>query len=93
MYNNREYNGTHITTNTDTVVFTGKGILQAVTVNTAAAGAVTIADGVSASTGTTKAILKSSVAEGTYWYNMTMASGLVITTAASTDLTVTWTKG
>lgn len=90
MYNNREYKPTHISTNTTTTVFTGKGILQAITVNTTAAGAITISDG---SVGTVYAVLKSSVAEGTYWYNLTCASGLTITTAASSDITVTWAQG
>ncbi len=87
MYNNREYNGTNIKTNTTTTIFTGKGTLQAVTVNATAAGSVVIIDG-----SQIRASLKPSIVEGTYWYNMCMATGLIITTVAASDITVTWTQ-
>lgn len=89
MYNNREYDSKHITSATTTVIFTGKGVLQAVTVNTTANGIITITDG---SIGSVKGILKASVAEGTYWYNISMASGCSIVTAGASDLTVTYAQ-
>jgi len=79
---------THIATNATTTIFTGhSGRLESVTVNTTAAGAITISD-----KDIVVAVLKASVAEGTYWYNVTMASGLIITTAAASDITVAWEK-
>lgn len=87
MYNAREYNHTNITTNVTTAIFTGKGILQAITINTAAAGTIIIKDG-TVVVGT----IKASAAEGTYWYNTTIAANLSVVTAASTDITVTWTQ-
>lgn len=87
MYNNREYESTNITSATTTVVFTGKGVLQAITLGTTAAGAITIVDG-----SQTRGTLKASIVEGTYWYNMRMSSGLSIITAGASDLVVTWAK-
>lgn len=92
MYNNREYVPTNIATNTTTQVATGKGILQAITVNTAAAGSIKIIDNTTGSTANI-GTLKASVAEGTYWYNVTFAVGLRIITAGATDITVSWAQG
>lgn len=89
MYNTREYDSKHISSGTTTTIFTGKGVLQAITVNTTANGTITITDG---SIGSVKGILKASVAENTYWYNMSMASGCSIVTAAASDLTVTYAQ-
>lgn len=86
-YNNREYRPTNITTGTTTSVFSGKGVLQAVTVNTTAAGTIIIKDGT-----TVVATLKSSIAEGTYWFNTTIAGGLNIVTGSTSDITVTWVQ-
>jgi hypothetical protein len=87
MYNNKEYQYTNITTNTTTEVFTGKGILQAITINTTAAGAITIQDG-----GVALGVLVSNATVGTYWYNIAISDGLDIVTGASSDITVTWSK-
>ena len=65
------------------IVAEGNGTLHSVVVNTAAAGAVTIAD----QTGTI-AVLKSSVVEGPYPYDVTFAGYLSVTAAAATDLTI-----
>lgn len=91
MYNNRENQYTNITTNTSTQVFTGKGILQAITVNTTAAGSITLADGTSASN-VAFGVLVSNATVGTYWYNVSVSGGLYITTAASSNITVTWSQ-
>lgn len=91
MFNNQENQYTNITTNTATQVATGKGRLHLVVVNTAAAGTVIIADGTAASS-TVIGTLKASVAEGTYVYDVYFAKGLRITTAASTDITVSWSQ-
>lgn len=93
MYNTREYNATPISSATTTTVVTGKGILQAITVGTTAAGAITVY-GLSNGTNNsgTPNVLKASIAEGTYWYNATFATSLIIVTAGASGVTVTWTQ-
>lgn len=91
MYNTREYQKTYISTGTTTQVATGKGVLQAITVNTTAAGTISIIDGTSGST-VNIGLLKASVVEGTYWYNCVFANGLRIITGAASDITVTWAQ-
>lgn len=65
------------------IVTDGSGTLWGIMVNTTAAGTVTVAD----STGTL-AILKASIAEGFYPFNMTFSGFLSITNAGGSDLTV-----
>jgi hypothetical protein len=60
----------------------GSGVLQSVSINTTAAGAITLAD----STGTI-AILKASLSEGNYVYNVSFADYLSISQAAASDAT------
>lgn len=81
----------HISTNTTTQVYTGPCIFKAVIVSTAAAGAVTIYDEVGSDTTHVIAILKASVAEGNYVYNVQTTRGLKVVTAGATDITVTYT--
>lgn len=88
----REYQATNINSGTSTQVFSGKGILQAVTINTTAAGTITIIDGVGSAASPVVAVLKSSVVEGTYLYNCAISTGLKVVTAAASDITVTWQK-
>lgn len=63
-------------------IIDGQGTLHSVIVNTTAAGTVTLAD----SRGTL-AILKSSIAEGTYYYDIDV-SLLTVTQTAASDITV-----
>lgn len=77
----------HIATNTTTQVVTGACTLVAIVVNTTAAGAITIADSTSTTTPTV-AILKASIGEGTYMYNVTLSSGIRVVTAGASDITV-----
>lgn len=86
-----DYVPTYISTNTTTQVLTGRGTLHAITIGTTAVGAITIADGTAASS-TTFAVLKSSIAEGTYIFNCSVSNGLRITTAASPLITVMWAQ-
>lgn len=79
----------NISTNTTTLVKTGRGFLHSIVVNTTAAGAITVYDGLDA-TGTKIATLKSSVAEGSYLYDVQFGVGLTIVTAASSDITATY---
>lgn len=83
------YNYTNVATNTTTTCKTGRGALHSIVVNTAAAGAITVYDN-SAGSGTVIATLKSSVAEGTYLYDVQFDTGLTVVTAAATDITITW---
>lgn len=83
---------THISTATNTQVKTAAGQLGNVTVNTTAAGAITIVDTSAANCtgGTTVAVLASSVAVGNYIYNLQTVNGICVTTGAASDVTVTW---
>lgn len=79
----------HINTATTTQVFTGACVLVSITVNTTTTGTIGIIDG---TTGTAATVgqLKASVAEGTYWYNDTMANGIRIYTGGASDITVNY---
>jgi hypothetical protein len=92
MYNNREYQKTYLATGATTQIFTGRGVLQAITINTTAAATITIIDGTSGSTANV-AILKASIVEGTYWFNCVISSGLRIILGGASDVTVTWSQG
>ena len=83
------WNYTNISTATTTLIKTGKGILHSIVVNTTAAGTIKIED---ALTDTTPSIgiLKASVAEGTYLYDVSFLTGLNIVTAGASDITVSW---
>jgi hypothetical protein len=65
------------------VALSSGGFLHMVTVNTTAAGTITLAD----SNGTI-AILKTSVAEGDYFYDVVCAGFLEVTLGAATDVTI-----
>lgn len=79
----------NITTATTTTVKSGAGFVHAITVNTTAAGAITIYDN-TAGSGTKIGTLKASVAEQTFILNVTFGTGLTIVTAAASDITVSW---
>lgn len=87
MYNDREFQKTYISTSTSTTVFTGRGTLGGVSVNTAATGAILLLDG-----GTQFASLKSSISEGTYLSDLVISNGLIISTAGTPDITVKWCR-
>jgi len=90
--NNREYQYTNITSGATTQVFTGRGLLQAITINTTAAGTIKIIDNTSGTTANVGTIV-ASAGIGTYWFNCSISSGLRIVTAAASDITVTWAQG
>lgn len=91
MFNNKEYKYKYISTQTGTLVATGRGVLHSIVVNTTSAGTIIVAD---STTTTTPAIatLKASVAEGTYLYDVVFANGLFVTTGAASDITVTYSQ-
>jgi hypothetical protein len=81
--------GTYISSATTTVVKSGAGMLHSIVVTETAAGAITVYDNTAAS-GTIKAVLKASVAEGTYTFDITFATGLTIVTAGASKITVSY---
>lgn len=83
------YTYEYISTNTTTTAKSGAGRLHAITIGETAAGAITIYDNTAAS-GTIIGILKASIAEGTYTFNVAFSTGLTIVTAAASKLTVSY---
>lgn len=83
---------TNISTNTTTTIFTGKGFLHSIVVNTTANGSIKIIDNTSGTTANV-GTLKASIAEGTYLYDVAISAGLIIITAAASDITVCWRQG
>ena len=57
--------------------------------NTTAAGTIKIIDGVSGTT-TNVGLLKSSIPEGSYEFNVSMQLGIRIVTGAASDITVVY---
>lgn len=84
-----------INTGNDTIVMgcaagsypiAGSGTLRAIVVNTTAAAAITVSDARG-----TIATLKSSIAEGTYYYDLDVAGWLKVATTSTNDITVVHT--
>lgn len=85
------YQYTYISTQTTTVVdAAGQGQLVRIVLGETAAGAITIYDAVSGATTTTIAVLKASIAEGTYEFGIQYKAGLQIVTAGASKLTVVY---
>jgi hypothetical protein len=83
---------THIATNATTNISLGTNriILKAIVVNTTAAGTITVKDGSG-----TVAIMKASIAEGTYLFGhngIVIGGGCTVVTAAASDITVVWSN-
>jgi len=85
--NNNTYS--NIASATTTVVKASAGHLHSITVNTTAAGAITVYDNTSAA-GNKIATLKASIVENTYVYDCAFGTGLTIVTAAASDITVSY---
>lgn len=81
------YSVAYISSATTTQVKTGSGLLHAIVVGTTAAGTIQIIDNTSGST-VNMGELKSSIAEGTYVFNATFATGLRIITGAASKISV-----
>ncbi len=84
-----KFSGNYISTATTTTVKSGAGVLHAITVTETAAGTITVYDN-TAGSGTIKAALKASIAEGTYVFDITFATGLTIVTAGASKITVSY---
>lgn len=76
----------YISTATTTTITDRPCLLHSITVNTTAAGAITVYDGATQ----VAAVLKSGVAEGTYTYNIVLRRYLKVVTAAASDITVAY---
>lgn len=83
----RAYKPTYISTATTTAVKSGAGILGSITVGETAAGAITVYDNTAAS-GTIIAVLKASIAEGTYVFDASFSTGCTVVTAGASKITV-----
>lgn len=83
------YDFRNINTATTTTVKAAPGYLKRITINTTSAGSITVYDNTAAS-GTTIGVLKLSVLEGTYEYDLAFATGLTIVTAGASDITVVY---
>jgi hypothetical protein len=82
-----DYKYAYIDTATTTQVFTGKCKLIAIVVGETAAGAISIIDGIAGSTANV-GTLKTSIVEGRYEFNASIAAGIRIVTAAASKITV-----
>ncbi len=91
-FNNKDYQYTYIGSATTTQVFTGRGTLKAIVINTATAvGIITVIDGIAGSTGNV-AIIAAATPGQTLTYDICLSQGLRIVTAGASDITVVWTK-
>lgn len=79
------HSSVYISTGTTTAVKTTGGVLVRIIVGETAAGAITVNDGVG-----TKAVLKASVAEGTYEFGIAMSGKIEVVTAAASKITVVY---
>jgi hypothetical protein len=83
------YSSTYIATATTTVVKSGAGTLRSITLTETAAAIITVYDN-TAGSGTVIAVLKASIAEQTFLFDASFATGLTIVTAGASKLTVSW---
>lgn len=83
------YEHEYISTATTTVVKSGSGRLKSITVGETAAGAITVYDN-TAGSGAVIAVLKASIAEGTYEFDVAFSTGLTVVTAGASKLTVSY---
>lgn len=88
MVEKNQYN--YISTATTTQVATGPVTLKKIILGETAAGAISIIDGTSGSTANV-GVLKASIGEGEYEFNVRLAAGLRIVTAGASKLTVVYT--
>ena len=79
------YKPTYISTVATTTVSTKPAVIHSIVLGETAAGAITIKDGA-----TDIAVLKASIAEGTYIFDAECRTSLVIVTAGASKLTAMW---
>lgn len=86
---NEAYKTAYINTATTTTVKSGTGVLRSITLGETAAGPITIYDNTAAS-GTIIAVLKASIAEQTFMFDVAFSTGLTIVTAGASKLQVSY---
>lgn len=85
----RIFNTAYIATATTTVVKSSSGNLRSITLGETAAGAITVYDN-TAGSGTILAVLKASVLEQTFTFDIPFITGLTIVTAGASKLQVSY---
>lgn len=83
----------YISTATTTNVFVGQGTLKKIILTETAAGTITIYDETAGGTTTVVAVLKASIVEGEYEFDVALGKGLQIVTAGASKLTVVYNRG
>lgn len=83
----------YISTATTTDVFTGQGTLKKIILTETAAGTITIYDEATGGTSNIVAVLKASIVEGEYEFDVALARGLQIVTAGANKLTAVYNRG
>lgn len=83
------YSNQYISTATTTSIKTGHGVLHSITVGETAAGAITVYDN-TAGSGTVLAVLKASVAEQTFVFDVSFNTGLTVVTAGASKISVAY---
>lgn len=83
------YEKSYISTATTTQVKTGAGVLKAIVIGETAAGAISIIDNTAGSTANI-GVLKASIVEGTYTFDVAFSAGLRIITAGASKITVVY---
>lgn len=84
-----KYSTAYISTATTTTVKSGAGVLHSITLGETAAGTITIYDN-TAGSGTILCVLKASIVEQTFTFNIDFATGLTIVTAGASKLQVSY---
>lgn len=82
----------YIATATTTNVFSGPGRLKKIILTETAAGTITIYDEATGGTTTIVGLLKASIVEGEYEFNVALGKGLQIVTGAASKLTVVYSR-
>jgi hypothetical protein len=85
----QRFSNAYISTATTTTVKSGAGFLHTLTIGETAAGAITLYDNITNS-GTIIQVFKASIAEQTFLFDVTFATGLTIVTAGASKISVAY---
>lgn len=83
----------YISTATTTDVFSGPGRLKKIILGETSAGAITIYDEETGGSTNVVGVLKASIVEGEYEFDVAVGQGLQIVTAGASKLTVVYSRG
>lgn len=87
-----DYSRRYISTATTTQVHTGYCNLVRIVVGETAAGAITVYNEAAGGSTDVVAVLKASIAEGTYEFGVTCSAGIQVVTAGASKITVVYSK-